>query len=117
MSEENVEIVRGHLNAYMHDDAPRSLSVVDPHVVVDRSRLGTVDSDVIYGREALVEAVRRQVGAFDEYALEVGRLTDLGSGAVVAVLTEAGRGKGSGVPMRRSFDIEVVRRLVESFNA
>ena len=30
------------------DDAPRSLSFVDPYVVVDRSRVGTVDSDVIY---------------------------------------------------------------------
>jgi hypothetical protein len=31
-----------------------------------------------------------------------GRATDLGSGAVLAVLTETGRGKGSGVPVDRS---------------
>jgi ketosteroid isomerase-like protein len=43
------------------------------------------------------------VGAFEEYALEVERLTDLGSGVILAVLTEAGRGKGSGIPVRRSF--------------
>ena len=31
------------------------------------------------------------------------RLTDLGSGAVHAVVTETGRGKGSGVPVERHF--------------
>jgi ketosteroid isomerase-like protein len=103
MSQENVEVVRGHLDAFNDNDAPRSLSAVDPYVVVDRSRVGAVDSTVIYGREALVEAVRRQLGAFEEYALEVEGLTDLGSGVILALLTEAGRGKGSGVPVRRSF--------------
>jgi ketosteroid isomerase-like protein len=103
MSEENVEVVREHIDAYVHDDAPRSLSFLDPHVVVDRSRIGTVDADVTYGHEALVEAVRRQMGPFEEYAFDVERLTDLGSGTILAVVTETGRGKGSGVPVRRSF--------------
>jgi len=31
------------------------------------------------------------------------RLSDLGSGAVLALLTEEGRGKISGVPVRQSF--------------
>src|SRR3954451_10704106 len=101
MSQENVEIVRGHIDAFL-DDAPRSLSVVDPHVVMDRSRVETVDYEVTYGHNALVKAVRRQVGAFEDYAYEVKRLTDLGSGAVLAVVTETGRGKGSGVPVQRS---------------
>ncbi len=62
-----------------------------------------VGSDVIYGHEALVEAVRRQVGAFEEYAFVVERLTDFGSGAILAAVTETGLGKGSGVPVGRSF--------------
>ena len=33
---------------------------------------------------------------------EVERLTDLGSGAILAAVTETGRGKSSGVPVRRS---------------
>src|SRR5262245_13893403 len=103
MPQENVEIVREHIEAYRQDDAPRSLSFVDPHVVVDRSRIGTVDSDVTYGDEGLVKAVRRQMGPFEEYAFEVERLTDLGSGAVLAVVTESAFGKGSGIPVRRSF--------------
>jgi ketosteroid isomerase-like protein len=59
MPQENVEIVRRHIGAFL-DDAPRSFSSVEG-------------------------------------------LTDLGSGAILAVVTETGRGKGSGVPVRRSF--------------
>ena len=43
------------------------------------------------------------MGAFDEYRYQVERLTNLGSGAVLAVVTEEGRGKSSGVPVRQSF--------------
>jgi ketosteroid isomerase-like protein len=39
---------------------------------------------------------------FEEYSYEVERLSDLGSGAILAVVTETGRGKASGVPVRRS---------------
>jgi ketosteroid isomerase-like protein len=101
MSQENVEIVRGHLEAFQAQDAPRTLSFLDPHIVLDMSRIGGLDS-AFYGREALAEFVRRHAGTFDDYRYEVERLTDLGSGAVLAVLTEAGRGKGSGVPVHRS---------------
>ena len=102
MSEENVEIVRGHIEAFQAQDAPRTLSFLDPHVVLDMSRMGGIDSEAFYGHEALAEFVRRYAGTFEDYRYEVERLTDLGSGAVLAVLTEAGRGKGSGVPVHRS---------------
>ena len=45
----------------------------------------------------------RYARAFEDYAHEAGRLTDLGGGAILAAVTETGRGKGSGVPVRRSF--------------
>jgi ketosteroid isomerase-like protein len=94
--------VRGHIEAFQAQDAPRTLSFLDPHVVLDMSRMGGIDSEAFYGHEALAEFVRRYAGTFEEYRYEVERLTDLGSGAVLAVLTEAGRGKGSGVPVHRS---------------
>ena len=50
MSQENVEIVRAHLEAYLHDAPP-----------------------------------------------------DLGSGAILAAVIETGRGRSSGVPVRRSY--------------
>ena len=57
-----------------------------------------------YGHEEFSQTIRHYIGAFEGYDYEVERLTDLGSGAVLAVVTEAGRGKSSGVPVRRSFD-------------
>ena len=60
-------------------------------------------SDAVHGYEAIDEAVTRYVGAFEDYAYEVERLTDLGSGAILAVVTETGRGKGSGAPVDRSY--------------
>ncbi len=60
-------------------------------------------SDASHGHEAIDKAVTRYVGAFEDYAYEVERLTDLGSGAILAVVTETGRGKGSGVPVNRRF--------------
>jgi ketosteroid isomerase-like protein len=101
MSQENVEIVRGHIDAFLHDPL-LSVSFLDTNVVLDRSR-GALDSEVAYGHEAVVQAVRRYAGTFEDYAYDVERLTDLGSGAILAVVTETGRGKGSGVPVRRSF--------------
>ena len=103
MSEEQVEVVRAHLGAFRSlQDAPRTVSFFDPHVVLDLSRTGG-DEDAIHGPEAIVEFMRHWIGAFAEYRYEVERLTDLGSGAVLAVVTETGRGKGSGVPVERHF--------------
>jgi ketosteroid isomerase-like protein len=102
MSQENVEIVRAHIEAFLHD-APRALSFFDPYVVIDWSRGPDLDFEVAYGHEAVAQAVARFVGAFDEYAYEVERLTDLGSGAILAAVTETGRGRSSGVPVRRSY--------------
>ena len=48
------------------------------------------------------ESIRHYIGAFEDYDYEAQRLTDLGSGAVLVTLTEGGRGKSSGVPVRQS---------------
>jgi ketosteroid isomerase-like protein len=104
MSQEQVEVVRAHLEAFRSlGDASRTLSFLDPHVVLDVSRTGG-DEEAIYGREAIAEFMRRWIGTFEEYRYEVERLTDLGSGAVLAAgVSETGRGKGSGVPVGRAF--------------
>jgi ketosteroid isomerase-like protein len=105
MAQEQVEIVRAHIEAFRSQrDAPGTLSFLDPHVVLDVSRTGG-DEEAIYGREAIAEFMRRWVGTFEEYRYEVEQLTDLGSGAVLAAVTETGRGKGSGAPVDRSFAV------------
>ena len=100
MSQENVEVVRAHIEAF-GNDAERALSFLDPTVVSDASRIG--GPDVAYGHDAVAQAARHYAGTFEEYEYGLDRLSDLGSGVILAVVTETGRGKGSGVPVRRSF--------------
>src|SRR5206468_2802505 len=77
----------------------------DPHVVLDISRTGG-DEEAIYGREVIAEFMRRWIGTFEGYRCEFERLTDLGPGAVLAAgVSETARGKGSGVPVNRSFAV------------
>jgi ketosteroid isomerase-like protein len=103
MSHENLEVVREHIEAFRRGDVPSTLSYFDPHVVWDPSRVRALDFSVAYGREEVTETIRHYVGAFEDYDYLAQRLTDLGSGAVLALLTEEGRGKSSGVPVRQSF--------------
>jgi ketosteroid isomerase-like protein len=101
MSEKNIEIVREHIEAYRRQDVLVALACMDPHAVLDSGRVD--GSAVSYGHRAINEAVTRYRGSFEEYNHKVERLTDLGSGAIVAVVNETGRGKGSGVPVYRRF--------------
>ena len=95
-----MELVHAHIEAWRAEDAPRALSFLDPHVVADVSRTDEIDS-AVYGHEGIAEFFRRYAGTFEDYRWEIERLTDLGSGAVLAVSRETGRGKGSGVPVDR----------------
>ena len=103
MSQENVEIVRGHIEAFRQGDPLGALSLLDPYVVWDASRVRGIDFGVAYGHKEFSQTIRHYIGAFEDYDYEAERLTDLGSGAILAVVTEAGRGKSSGVPVRHSF--------------
>jgi ketosteroid isomerase-like protein len=103
MSQGNVEIVRGHIEAFRQDDVPAALLRLDPYVVLDWSRARRLGLTVSFGHEEVTQAVRHYIGAFEDYDYEVERLTDLGAGAVLAVVAEEGRGKSSGVPVQQSF--------------
>ena len=103
MSQENVEIVRAHVEAFRAKDTERSASFLDEHVVQDLARVSALEP-VSYGIEAIVKDVVDRRGAFDDYDYAV-ELRDLGSGQVLAEGTESGRGKGSGAPVVRSFAV------------
>jgi ketosteroid isomerase-like protein len=103
MSEGSVEVVRRHIEAFVGRDAPEALSWLDPFVVVDRTRVGALDEASVYGRDAVDHMISHYVGAFQDYDYTVEGLTDLGAGVVLAVITEGGSGKSSGVPVRHSF--------------
>jgi ketosteroid isomerase-like protein len=100
MSQENVEIVRRHIEAYAAGDAERALSFVDPAIEVDLSRGDPVEQDRYQGREGLARYVRTFRGAFTDYRFEIRQLRGAGD-EVVALIHEAGRGKASGVEAER----------------
>ena len=46
MSQENVEIVRAHVEAFQRGDSSDALSYIDPDLVWDASRIGSLDTRV-----------------------------------------------------------------------
>jgi hypothetical protein len=71
MSQENVEIVRASIEAFQRGDVSRSLSYVDPYVVLDSSRVRKLDVSVAYGQDGVTQAMRHYIGAFEDYDVEV----------------------------------------------
>ena len=104
MSQENVAVVREHIEAFSRDDAAGALAALDAHVILDTTRVSGagLTGVVAHGHEGIVREMRSWLGAFEDYAFEVERLTDLGGGTVAVLIAERGRGKGSGVLVERT---------------
>jgi ketosteroid isomerase-like protein len=94
MSEENVEIVRRHIDAYGSGDYDAALAAYHPEVVCD----ATVrpEGRIYRGREGVAEAIRVWAGTWDEWRWEIEELIDARE-KVLMVVREFARGKGSGV--------------------
>jgi ketosteroid isomerase-like protein len=100
MSEENVEIVRGILDAYLAGDFQTALGRIDPEVEFDLSM--RPDGKVYRGHDGIVEGLRTWTGTWEDYSLEITELIDAGE-HVIAVDRQSGRGKGSGMLLEHSF--------------
>jgi uncharacterized protein len=94
MSQDNVEIVRRHMDAYRSGNYAAALAAYHPEVVCD----ATVrpEGRVYRGREGVAEAIRVWAGTWDDWRWEIEELIDAGD-RVLMVVRESGRGKGSGV--------------------
>jgi ketosteroid isomerase-like protein len=97
-----VEIVRAHIEAFRADDVESALSLIDPDIVQDTTRVRGVDGRVVHGHEALVREVRRWMGAFQGYDFDVQSIEQLGPGTVMVMIAERGSGKGSGAPVEQT---------------
>jgi ketosteroid isomerase-like protein len=97
MSEQNVEIVRRHLAAYLDVDPERALEFLDEAVELD----ATVrpDGRVYSGRDGIRRAMTEWTGAWAHWEVEIERVLDAGEDKVLYLWHERGSGKGSGVPM------------------
>ena len=71
MSQETLNLVRRHIDAYGREDVPGALSFLDPFVVWDPTRLGGIDANAAYGHDAVADAIARYVGAFKDYVYTV----------------------------------------------
>jgi hypothetical protein len=65
MSKENVEIVRSHIEAYQSGDVSGLMSLLDPNVVLDTSRVPSLDVGPAYGHEEVVRSVRHYPSSLD----------------------------------------------------
>jgi ketosteroid isomerase-like protein len=107
MSEENVEIVRRHMDAYLSGDFEAALRVYSPEVECDTTV--RPEGSVYRGREGVIEAFRVWRGTWEGWKGEIEEIID-GGDRVLMVLHESGRGKGSGVEVeQRTFFVYTLR--------
>jgi ketosteroid isomerase-like protein len=96
MSEENVEIVRRIYDAAARRDAATVLSLYDPEVELDNSRLQVVGGEELYhGHEGLRRFFREWHEAWERIDYDYDELIDAGD-QVISVVTRRGRGRASG---------------------
>jgi ketosteroid isomerase-like protein len=98
MSQESVEVVRRHIDAYLSGDYEAALAAYHREVVCD----ATVrpEGRVYRGREGVIEAFRVWRGTWENWEGQVEEIIDAGD-RVLMVLLESGRGKGSGVEVEQ----------------
>ena len=98
MSEENVELARRGMRG-----PQEFIELLDEYVVFDQREFRLPDSPPVFmGKEAVIEMLRTYWGTFTDYGMEAEDILDAGE-SVVIVLKEHGQGKGSGVPLDRTW--------------
>jgi uncharacterized protein len=96
MSQENVEIVHRHIEAFLSGDNNAALAAYDPGVEWDVSI--RPEGRVYRGHAGVVEAMRTWIGTWEDWTMEVEEIIDAGD-RVLLVDRQMGRGKGSGAPL------------------
>lgn len=100
MSQASVETVRRMYAAFHGGDASAALDHFDGDVVLDATR--RLDGGVARGRDALASTIVNWVGAFDDWHEHIEEIEEVG-GRVLVVLTQHGRGKGSGIEIQTRY--------------
>ena len=108
MSQENVEIVRRVYEAAARRDAATVLTLYDPEVELDNSRLGVASNisggghGIYRGHEGLRRFFREWHEAWEKIEYDYDELIDAGE-HVIAVVTRHARGRASGAEVERPF--------------
>jgi ketosteroid isomerase-like protein len=98
MPSENVEVVQRVYDAAARRDSETVLSLYDPDVELDNSRLHIVGASakVFRGHDGLRRFFRAWNEAWDDVDYQVDEVVDFGRNQVVSVVTRHGRGRASG---------------------
>ena len=108
MSKENVEVVRRAYEAMNDREFSRAPQLLDPEVEFDLSR-NILNPDIYRGYDGFERLVGVIEDVWDDFHFEVQELID-GGDCVVAEVTVAGTGRGSGVEAEmRVFNIWTLR--------
>jgi ketosteroid isomerase-like protein len=94
MSEENVELVRQGLEAFVVGDLERAMSIVHPDVVAVRAP-PLPDPQTYHGIEGVLQMYADWTTDFGEFEMAAGEFIDAGD-RVVAEVFQRGRGQASG---------------------
>jgi ketosteroid isomerase-like protein len=95
VSNENVEVVRAAIEAWLGGDLPAALELVDEAIVTTQPPT-QADARTYVGHDGLMQAMADWGGQWDDWQFELLRVIDAHPD-VVAVLHQRGRGKISGV--------------------
>jgi ketosteroid isomerase-like protein len=109
MSQENVEIVRGCCEATARGDWDAAMTAIHPEIEYDLSFFP--EGRIYHGHAGIREAFRIWLGAWQDYRQEWDEILDAGEETVVVIGRELGRGKSSGVEVKR--DVFAVWTLSE----
>ena len=97
MSQQNVQIVRRHLDAWGSGTPELALDYMAPDVQFDAStRPG---GKVWHGREGVRQAIGEWLEIWEDYRMQREGLIDAGGETVVSLWSESGRAKRSGAPI------------------
>ena len=107
MSRENVELVLRSCHAFDRGDYAAALEPLDADIRYELTEFP--DGQVYRGHDGVWEAFRIWLGTWEDYRQERDEPIDAGDEVIVPT-REYGRGKGSGVPLKRAtFGVWTVR--------
>ena len=96
MSQEDVEVVRAAIGAFVRRDYEGVLSLCDEDIEITQAVGFAGIPDKLHGHAGVLEAFDLWAEQWDDYQTEILRVADLGDYVMVAQMVR-GRGKGSGV--------------------
>jgi ketosteroid isomerase-like protein len=110
MSEENIKLVREAFEAFLSRDQEKAAQLVDPEVEFHGTVGGLQEGQVAHGQSEIDQQFEEvDLEAWEERRLEAEEFIDAGD-AVVVLLHEYRRGRGSGVELEADTAVVVAVR-------